>query len=139
MSNQFTLEQAKALSEGNIEKMTVPRYYTEEELLGLKDELASKSFNLLQIQSEFKDVAKKWKDQIKEVKAITDDLTNKIQAKYEDEKRECFVTPDFESMTMLWIDTETGEIHYSRPMTKSERQLTVGSFNHYKMKEANNA
>ncbi len=29
MNNQFTLEQAKALSEGNIEKLTVPRYYTE--------------------------------------------------------------------------------------------------------------
>ncbi len=65
-------------------------------------------------------------------------MITKIKAKCEDERRDCFVTPDFDSMTMLWIDAETGEIHSSRPMTKSERQLSVGSYNHYKMKEVNN-
>ena len=139
MSKMFSPELAKEMSDNKVEKLNVPKYYTDDELLGLKDEHAYKSYELLKKQEEFKDIAKEWKDEIKEIKAVTEDLTKKIHDKFEYQDRDCFVTPDFQEMTISHIDTETGKVYSKRQMTPKERQLTVGSFNHIKMREVNNA
>lgn len=127
---------AKTLSENKRESISVQKRFSEDEIIGLKDELALASSKLKSVTADFKEISTDWKAQLKEIQPNVAEIVTSIEMKYETIERECFEMPDLDTGMILYVDCITGEVHESRNMTNIEKQLNFSQVNN--MREAIN-
>lgn len=137
--NRVDLNKARALSDNKRETMEVRIPFTEDELIGLNDEFARKSLELKKSEDDFKEIAKDWKEKIKVEKQVADNILTDIKNQYREEERECYLMPVYDANKMQYIDVETGEVRYQRPLLPNENQMNLNSHIHNNnLKEVSN-
>ena len=127
---------AKTLSENKRETISIQKQFTDEEIVGLKDELTLGLSKYKSTEAEFKEIAADWKSQLKELKQETDEILENIEMKFEFVDVECFEMPDLDNDMILYVDCKTGEVHQSRNMTHKEKQLNFSQVSN--MREVSN-
>ena len=127
---------AKTLSENKRETISIQKQFTDEEIVGLKDELTLGLSKYKLTEAEFKEIAADWKSQLKELKQETDEILENIEMKFEFVDVECFEMPDLDNDMILYVDCKTGEVHQSRNMTHKEKQLNFSQVSN--MREVSN-
>jgi hypothetical protein len=134
---QKDLNIAKTLSENKRETISIQKHFSEDEVVGLKDELTLALSKFKSTEAEFKEIAADWKSQLKEIKQEIDELLESIEMKFEFVDVECFEMPDLDNDMILYVDCKTGEVHESRNMTHKEKQLNFSQVS--QMREVSNA
>lgn len=110
-----------------VEKLGYTRNFTQDELDGMKDDLADVSIDINDIEVEKKETNAEFKKRLDTLKDERKDLLEKIRTRSEFVNEECFKFIDHESETTGYYNKE-GELVSTRRIKPEERQTNIRQF-----------
>ena len=107
------------------EKFSYMHQYSEMELNVVKDELATNSINLQELEDEKKQAVEELNLQIKPIKAEVRDIVTKIKQKGELVTEDCYIMFDHENVKAEYFSPFTGSKVFTRPLYPEEMQMSL--------------
>jgi hypothetical protein len=113
------------------ESLTFVSALTEDELHTLEKEYIEVSKTEMELVTELDAIAKPIKDKLKEIKALKKGQIQTMKLGGEYVTDDVFLIPDYEK-NMMYQYYHDGRLVGTRPMNRSERQLSLNSIKHFK-------
>lgn len=111
-----------------VEKQTVKKRFTPEELTDLKNELAENTVQIEDAEQDIKDIIEPIKVKLKELKGLRKHLAGKVRKGFDENIEDVFMMDDQENNLMYEYDCE-GNLINTRKLSPSEKQASIRSLN----------
>lgn len=117
------------LPPGAVGHETIPHKYqfTDNELREKQISVIKNLNKIDSIDKEIKEFVDPKKHDIKMLGLQTASIRNELNMGFEMQERDCFLVPNHESGKMQYIDVETNEVLWERPLMSNERQLSISN------------
>lgn len=105
------------------EVVKAKRFFSADELDAMRREQTEKQIELDDIEEEIRNLKKLNATRVKEIKATNLGIRKEIKAGFTHEDRECYLTPNYTTGMMQYVDCETSEVLMERKLLPAEKQL----------------
>ena len=121
MNNNMTSDDIQSKAVDKINKIVQVKF-SRVEIEEKKENYFTELYKLQDIESDFEDLKKRFKEKMKTIQGVLDSLSLDLKKGYKEIHKDLFLVPDMEKNTMLYL-TEDGEIMETRDLRPEEKQL----------------